>query len=612
MNSGSHISSDSVSAAMAVGGGATPDDMVRLLDRLRRCMEPVLTATAPLVRRIRDLGGRLHKDQLQVAVLGQFKRGKSTFINALLGEAVLPAGVLPLTAIPTFIAWKASPTVRITYRDGRASEEWSPGTAAAVRDELFKFVAEEANPKNRRDVARVDLFYPADLLQDGIVLIDTPGIGSTHRHNTETALATLPECDVAVFVVSADPPITEIELDYLRAVRSRVARLFVVLAKTDSLAPDDIRACEMFLHRTLREAGIAWEAQHIYCVSSVDALRGKKANDASAVRQSGIGDLEHEMFHRLSADKAAALRQSLLQKASTLAGEAEADLAFRLRTLEMPLDDLNARGAALGAAVATAQQEGRVIHDLLAGDRRRMGERLEGLAEELRQEAREHLGGALASALAQANEQDPRETFRSFATEIVPDFFDEALRKTTRQLEAAIDVTFESHGKRIDDLVDFVRRTAADLFDIPHAVRAKTERFALERPPYWVTQRPGAAPPFAPPRLFQRLLSPDAQRERRRAHLDTQMAELVVRNVEQLRWALVQSLDGAFRRLATMLDDQLVEAVDATQGAAAAAARTRTTTESDTQTERDALRRAYGELASIRSELTALQSTSGQ
>lgn len=602
------VSSDRGSSAIAVGSRATSGDVARLLDRLVRCVDPVLAATAPLVRRLQDLGGRLHKDQLQVAVLGQFKRGKSTFINALLGEAVLPAGVLPLTAIPTFIARKATPAVRITYRDGRAPEEWSPGTPVAVRDELHKFVAEEANPKNRRNVARVDLFYPADLLQDGIVLIDTPGIGSTHRHNTETAFATLPECDVAVFVVSADPPITEIELDYLRTVRSRVARLFVVLTKTDSLAPDDIRACDMFLRRTLLDAGIAWEAQHIYCVSSVNALRGKKANDVSAVRQSGIGDLEHEVFYRLSADKAAALRQSLLQKASTLAGEAEADLAFRLRTLEMPLDDLNARSAALGAAVATAQLEGRVIHDLLAGDRRRMGERLEALAEELRQEAQNHFGGALASALAQAKEQDPREPIRSFATEIVPGFFDDALHKATRQLESAVDISFESHGKRIDDLIDFVRRTAADLFDIPHAVRAKTERFALERPPYWVTQRPGAAPLFAPPRLFERLLSSDAQKERRRAHLDAQLAELVVRNVEQLRWALIQSLDGAFRRLAALLDDQLVEAIDATQGAAEAAARTRTTTEKDTQRERDNLRHARGGLAAVRSELTALQS----
>ena len=65
-------------------------------------------------------------------------------------------------------------------------------TVDAIREVLFRFVAEEANPKNRLGVERVELFYPAGILANGTVLIDTPGMGSTLRHNTEAAMQVLP------------------------------------------------------------------------------------------------------------------------------------------------------------------------------------------------------------------------------------------------------------------------------------------------------------------------------------------------------------------------------------------------------------------------------------
>ena len=93
------------------------------------------------------------------------------------------------------------------------SREFAVHAADEIRDVLFRFVAEDANPENRLGVERVELFYPADILADGTVIIDTPGVGSTLRHNTEAAWRVMPECDAAFFVVSADPPITESSLN---------------------------------------------------------------------------------------------------------------------------------------------------------------------------------------------------------------------------------------------------------------------------------------------------------------------------------------------------------------------------------------------------------------
>ena len=131
---------------------------------------------SPLVVRCASLRDRLEGDRLQLAVLGQFKRGKSTFINALLGAPVLPIAVVPLTAVPIFISWASEPLVRVRFLDGREPERFETAEPDAIRDFLFRFVAEEANPKNRLGVARVDLLYPAPILADGTVLIDTPGV----------------------------------------------------------------------------------------------------------------------------------------------------------------------------------------------------------------------------------------------------------------------------------------------------------------------------------------------------------------------------------------------------------------------------------------------------
>ena len=195
------------------GGGPRP----RLLDILDHAIDHLAEAWpdgyAP-IRSIAVLHERLKDTCFHLAVLGQFKRGKSTFINALLRAPVLPTSAVPLTAIPTFIAWAAEQRIRVTYRDEQTPDEFLPEDSDAIRNQLVEFVTEEGNPGNQRGVARVDVFLPADLLRVGVVLIDTPGIGSTLSHNTDTALQILPECDAALFILSADPPITEAETTY--------------------------------------------------------------------------------------------------------------------------------------------------------------------------------------------------------------------------------------------------------------------------------------------------------------------------------------------------------------------------------------------------------------
>lgn len=90
-------------------------------------------------------------------MLGQFKRGKSTFLNALLGEPLLSTGVVPLTAIPTFIHWAGAASINVSFLDARATEQQPVSGRRQIQDQLSRFVTEEGNPGNRLRVARVDV-----------------------------------------------------------------------------------------------------------------------------------------------------------------------------------------------------------------------------------------------------------------------------------------------------------------------------------------------------------------------------------------------------------------------------------------------------------------------
>src|SRR5271155_994235 len=123
-----------------------------------------------LHEKLLSLERKLASNQLHLAVLGQMKRGKSSFINALLGAEILPSGVLPVTAIITEIKYGPKPEAEIAYSVEDFREKITP-------EHLSTYITEAGNPGNRKQVARVEVAYPSPLLANGIILIDTPGIG---------------------------------------------------------------------------------------------------------------------------------------------------------------------------------------------------------------------------------------------------------------------------------------------------------------------------------------------------------------------------------------------------------------------------------------------------
>jgi GTP-binding protein EngB required for normal cell division len=191
------------------------------------------------------LAERVVEGRFYVACLGQFKRGKSSLLNALLGVSLLPVGVVPITSAVTVVRFGARTAVRVRFSDGHEDEIDATDLAA--------FVSEEGNPSNHKAVAVVELFVPSSLLESGMCLVDTPGLGSVFEGNTAVTQGFVPHIDAALVVLGADPPISADELALVEKIATHAPELIFVLSKADRLPDSERRQARAFAERILAQ-----------------------------------------------------------------------------------------------------------------------------------------------------------------------------------------------------------------------------------------------------------------------------------------------------------------------------------------------------------------------
>ena len=509
--------------------------------------------------RVGSLRERLKSQRLQFAVLGQFKRGKSTFINALLGAALLPIAVVPLTAVPVFISWGSNPLVRVRFTDQRTDEALSTDSTDAICQFLFRYISEEANPKNQLGVDRVDLFCPSPILAGGIVLIDTPGVGSTFRHNTDAALRVLPECDAAFFVISVDPPITEVEINYLRQIKQTTPKLVFILNKIDYQGAEERGRIAHFVRQTLEQHELWSTDTAIFGVSATDGLDAKQRGDAVKLQSSGLADVERYLSRDLAAQKHRLLEQAVRTKAVEIASEAIAETGLAIRAMEMPLDELASKCRTFERALASIEEQRRTIRDLLKGERRRLRDQIEERIDLLRNSAK-------AQTTEAVERQTPNNADLGELGQMLAEIFDIARQEFSTSFVAIVNSALLDHQKRIGSLIDEVRRTAGKLFDAPFQPGFEPESYSLGEDPYWVTEKIQTALLPDASGLVDRMLPLQVRLGRRRVRILLQIDELILRNAEKLRWALLRGIDETFRRASCQFEEHLDHAIATTNG----------------------------------------------
>ena len=216
-----------------------------------RAIERVITARGlvefrPTLAMIVD---RLASPTFEIAVFGRVSSGKSSLLNHILGAAVLPVGVTPITAVPTRLSYGDPPGITASFAN-------APMVTASL-DLLPALVTEPLNPGNRRHVTRVDVRYPAPRLEQGVVLVDTPGLGSLATAGAEETLAYLPRCDLGVVLIDAGSTLMPDDVMTVQALLHAGTPASVLLSKADLLGPDDRARAGAYIEEHLRaEVGL--------------------------------------------------------------------------------------------------------------------------------------------------------------------------------------------------------------------------------------------------------------------------------------------------------------------------------------------------------------------
>lgn len=224
-------------------------DLQRIVGRLAELVEEFSLANLqPHLAACRQLLQR--RDGIDVAVLGRFKAGKSSFLNHLVGRPVLPIGVVPLTAVITRLRYGPLERAEVRFLDGRVS-------SLPLRD-INLYVDEKLNPDNQKRVASVEVELPELEPLAPLEFVDTPGLGSALAHNTEAALSWLPNVGAALVAVSSDAPLSERDLNLLAELRRHTPQIVLLLTKADLLTEAQRAEVLDFVRTQLRRK---WNAE---------------------------------------------------------------------------------------------------------------------------------------------------------------------------------------------------------------------------------------------------------------------------------------------------------------------------------------------------------------
>ena len=210
------------------GGPSWPEACVGQIDRI--CREFRIDSLLPQVNACAEV--MEDGDIVDVAIVGRFKAGKSSFLNSIIGADLMPVAVLPVTAIVTRLWY--GPRDRAVVRRQDGGEQEVPLTS------LAEYVTEQQNPGNVKGVAIVDVELTGLRPYRGIRLVDTPGLGSVFAHNTRTSMEWLPRVGAAMLAVSTDQPLSEYDIDLLRELAKHTPEISILLTKADLVSENEL------------------------------------------------------------------------------------------------------------------------------------------------------------------------------------------------------------------------------------------------------------------------------------------------------------------------------------------------------------------------------------
>lgn len=301
-----------------------------------------------------EASSRIKSHVFSVGIMGEFKRGKSTVINALLGEEIAPSDVVPASATLNRITYGLKPKATVVYKDGRHEEV----PVDKIADYVTKITEGAAATSELVDQAVVE--YPCQFCQNNVEIIDTPGLNDDERMDSISE-AVIPRLDAVVFVVSAGSPFSKSEAEFVRnkLMTSDVTRLIVLVNRIDTIygERDRKRVIDSIREKIVKEILDRTASIHgadskiyqdtkdkladikLYPLSAIQALTGRMENNQELVAQSGILVFEERLRKLLTQERGVLEILRAAGVITSLLAEGENALSLRKGALEMSTEE---------------------------------------------------------------------------------------------------------------------------------------------------------------------------------------------------------------------------------------------------------------------------------
>lgn len=273
----------------------------------------------------RDLVRKLEEDRFHLVVVGEFNHGKSTFVNALLGQAVLPVGVTPTTAAIHQLKYADAPEATVVYQSG--TRETIPF------EETRRFTVTGGTSADEVDYLEVG--FPAALLKERIVLVDTPGVNDLSLQRADITYSYIPRSDAVLFLLDAGQILKESERQFLndKLLKGSRDKIVFVITKWDIL--DETEKAEALAYARTQLASLV-KAPVVFPISAETALEG----DAAA---SGMPELLAHLTTFLAEERGRILLDNALGEGENVGSLLSKGVDARRRSIGMKTEELERR-----------------------------------------------------------------------------------------------------------------------------------------------------------------------------------------------------------------------------------------------------------------------------